>query len=309
MNRRNFLSSSVCASALLAASRLPAQSKRIDRRRISAISDEVAQSPEEAIAFAHHFGLRWLELRDTPGMKGEKKPYFFMEPEEAKKQAALFREGEIKISFLNTNLLKKGLPGTTLEKGKALPAASQSEYDERFSNLEKCVRAAHAFECPYMRVFTFLRVEEPASVADRVANVIGEMGEKAQKEGVLLLVENEPSCNVGNSAELAQFLGKIPEKTAGCNWDARNALTMHEVPFPDGYKLLPIKRLRNAQIKGHDMLDAEHPLDWGAIFAALDRDGYQGQIGLETHYFDGTNLERAHEAMAKIVKLADASRT
>lgn len=310
MDRRRFLQSSLSASgALWTAARLGAQARSINRTRISAISDEVAQSPEEAIAFAHHFGLKWLELRDTPGMKGEKKPYFFMEPDEAKKHAAMYREGGLRISFINTNLLKKGLPGTTLANGKPLPSASQSEYDERFANLERCIRAAHIFQCTYLRVFSFLRVDKPDAVADRVANVVGEMGEKASREGVLLLAENEPSCNVGGSAELAQLLGKVPEKNLGCNWDARNALSMNEVPYPDGYKMLPIKRVRNAQIKGKDMLDPEKPIDWAPIFAALDRDGFAGQIGLETHYFDGTNLERAHEAMAKIVALADAGRS
>jgi hypothetical protein len=39
----------------------------------------------------------------------------------------------------------------------------------------------------------------------------------------------------------------------------------------------------------------------------MDEDGYKGQIGLETHYFDGTKLERSHLAMDKIIKLADAN--
>jgi sugar phosphate isomerase/epimerase len=187
-------------------------------------------------------------------------------------------------------------------------ALAQDEYDHRFDNLAKCIRAAQAFDCKYLRIFTFLRVENPEQVTDRVANIVGEMAERARKEGVLLLAENEPSCNVGNSAELAAFLAKVPENILGCNWDARNALSMHENPFPDGYRLLPKKRLRNVQIKGHDILDADQPIDWTPIFAALDKDGYIGQIGLETHYFDGTKLERSHLAMDKIIKLADANR-
>src|SRR3954462_13929505 len=61
------------SAASLAIRRLEAQSpkSRIDRSRISAISDEIAMSPEESIAFAHHFGLQWLELRDVPGLPGQ----------------------------------------------------------------------------------------------------------------------------------------------------------------------------------------------------------------------------------------------
>jgi sugar phosphate isomerase/epimerase len=311
MNRRRFLASSVgWTSAIWASQHLQAAdgSQRINRKRISAISDEIAMSPEESIAFAHHFGLQWLELRDVPSLPGKSQPYFFLPDDELKTQAKLFREGGIKISFINTNLLKKGLPGTVLARPKNQnPEKEKDEYDHRFDNLEKCIRSAHAFDCPYLRIFTFLRVENPPDVYDKVANIIGEMAEKAHKQGVMLLVENEPSCNVGNSAELAQFLSKTPENTVGFNWDARNATNLHEVPFPDGYRLLPKHRMRNAQIKGHDMLDPEKPLDWAPIFVAMDEDGFQGQIGLETHYFDGTKLERSHLAMDKIVKLADAN--
>ena len=287
----------------------------MNRSRISAISDEIAMSPEESVAFAHHFGLQWLELRDVPGLPGETRPYFFLPQDELKSQAKLFRDGGLKISFINTNLLKRSLPGTTLARQKPQTpeahakqiAADQAEYDGRFDNLAKCIRSAHAFDCKYLRIFTFLRVANPPELYDRVANIIGEMAERASREGVMLLVENEPSCNVGDSAELALFLPKVPENTVGFNWDARNATALHEVPFPDGYRLLPKHRMHNAQIKGHDILDPEQPIDWAPIFAAMDEDGYSEQIGLETHYFDGTKLERSHLAMDKILKLADAN--
>lgn len=272
-------------------------------------------SPEEAIAFAHHFGLGWLELRDTPALPGEGKPYYFLEGDELKSAAKMYKDGGIRISFLNTNLCKNALPDTVPAswlqhdegwRAKRI-AAANAEYAERSARLQKCIRAAEAFECPYIRVFAFLRVENPSSVYERVANVIGEMAETTSKAGFMLLVENEPSCNVGDSAELAKLLALLPERTVGFNWDARNATGLKEVPFPDGYALLPKKRMKNAQIKGHDILDPEKPIDWAPIFAALDADGYQGRIGLETHYFDGTKLERSHLAMDKIVKLADAN--
>jgi sugar phosphate isomerase/epimerase len=154
---------------------------RIGRGRISAISDEIAMSPEESVAFAHHFGLDWLELRDVPGLP------------------------------LTAEILSQRA------------AIAQQEYDQRFANLAKCIQSAHAFECPYLRVFSFLRAEHPESLYDRIANIIGEMAQKAQAEGVLLLIENEPACNAGNNADLAAFLPKVPEKLLGFNWDPRNA--------------------------------------------------------------------------------------
>ena len=319
IDRRTLLTGAAATAAAMAAPLIlegkPAL--RVNRSRISAISDEIAMSPEEAVAFAQHFGLQWLELRQTPALPRQGKPYFFLEDDELKKEAKRFRDGGIKISFINTNLCKNSLPGANAASWSKhdaqwiadREAAAKKEYDERFERLRKCIRSAHAFDCPYVRIFAFLRVQDAPSVYDRVANIIGEMAQTAKKEGILLLIENEPSCNVGNSAELATFLKLVPESLLGFNWDARNAASTNETPFPDGYALLPKHRMKNAQIKGHDILDPDKPIDWAPIFAAMDADGFEGRIGLETHYFDGTRLERSHLAMDKIVALADANST
>jgi L-ribulose-5-phosphate 3-epimerase len=318
MNRRSFLGAAAVAGVLSNASSFARTAPaRISPGRISAISDEIAMSPEEAIAFAHHFGLEWLELRDVPALPRQGKPYFFLPEEELKPAAKSFHDNGIRISFLNTNLCKNALPDTQpvswLKHDAAWRAArtesAKKEYDERFDRLDKCLRAAEAFKCPYIRIFAFLRVDNPPAVYERVANILGEMADRTRKRGFLLLVENEPSCNVGNSAELAQFLKLIPENEMGFNWDARNSMSLGEVPFPDGYNKLPKSRMKNAQIKGHDILDPDKPIDWAPIFAAMDKDGFEGRIGLETHYFDGTKLERSHLAMDKIIKLASAPRS
>lgn len=317
MKRRSFLTAAAAGALADRSSFSKSAPARVSPARISAITDEIAMSPEEAIAFAHHFGLEWLELRNVPALPREGKPYFFLPDEELKPAAKAFHDNGIKISFLNTNLCKNALPDaqpTSWLKHDAAWRAERSErakkeYDERFERLDKCLRAAEAFKCPYIRIFAFLRVGQPSAVYERVANILGEMGERTRKRGFLLLVENEPSCNVGNSAELTEFLKLVPENVMGFNWDARNSLSLNEVPYPDGYNKLPKHRMKNAQIKGHDILDPDKPIDWTPIFAAMDKDGFEGKIGLETHYFDGTRLERSHLAMDKILKLATAPRT
>src|SRR5580704_19113440 len=98
MNRRSFL-----ATALAAAAPVPAAIKRIDSTRVSAISDEIARSPEEAIGFAHKFGMQWLSLRDIPAPLGEKKKsYHSLDPDMLKQAMGSFKEGGIKVSFLDS---------------------------------------------------------------------------------------------------------------------------------------------------------------------------------------------------------------
>ena len=50
------------------------------------------------------------------------------------------------------------------------------------------IRAAHAFDCSMVRIFTFSRVAEPESIFPRIADVIGEYAGIAEKEGIRLLI-------------------------------------------------------------------------------------------------------------------------
>ncbi|MDQ6760974.1 MAG: sugar phosphate isomerase/epimerase [Acidobacteriota bacterium] len=306
MNRRKFV-----ALTLAGASALRAKD-RIGRSRISAISDEVATTPDEAIAFAKQYGLEWLELRTVPGPK---KPYFFLEPEELKVAAKQFKDNGIRISFLNTNLLKFTLPGTeAVGRKQETPEAravrlprEQAQFDRRMENLRKCIRAAQAFGTPNIRVFTFSRVAEPDKLTPRIVEVLEPMAKVAASEGVRLLIENETSQNVATCAETAAILKLLPPKTVGTNWDALNGADVGETAFPDGYGFLPKDRIWNVQWKGKSILDTPKHLDWAAIIHALENDGYTGALGLETHYFDGTNIEKAHASMKEMMRIVGAA--
>lgn len=305
MYRRHFLASALSAPALFGKS-------SIGLDRISLLTDEAAKTEDEAIAFAHQYGLKWLELRGVPsGNPNRGQTYAFMEPEPLKAMAKRLKDERLKVSFLNTPMLKFGLPGTeparnrpeAPEAKEKRQAREQQQFAQRMDDLRKAIRAAHIFDVKKIRVFTFTRVAEPETLFPRIAEIIGELCVVAEKEGVQLLVENEGSCNVATSAETAALMKLVPSKAFGINWDPVNALSRKETPYPDGYKLLPKERLHNVQMKARALIIGPDLLDWKAIFADLARDGYKGQVGLETHVFDGTLVEKAHLCMAEIKKL------
>ncbi|MGH9667349.1 MAG: hypothetical protein ACRD9L_23245, partial [Bryobacteraceae bacterium] len=145
LNRRHVLAAA--AAAALPALRAAKLHHHIGRSRISAISDEIADSPANAIAFDKQYGLQWLELRSVPGNK--RANYFYMPEPELREAAKQFAAGGIRISFLNTNLLKFGLPGTEPlfkrpETGEARAqrlAREQDAFDRRMDDLAKCIRS------------------------------------------------------------------------------------------------------------------------------------------------------------------------
>ena len=302
LNRRQWLAAACAAASPLRAG------NRIDRSRLSAITDEIAATPEDAIAFAKQYGLQWLELRSTPGSRGrpDGMEYFVLPPDKLKEAARQFSGNGIRISFLNTSMLKYYLPGTEPVNLRARrdPARFERSHDE----LQQALAAADILGCSLIRVFTFSRVQDPPALYPRVAEILGELAEAASKAGKQLLIENENACNVASCSELAALLKLIPSAAIGINWDPFNAENSRaEVAFPDGYKLLPARRIGNVQIKGRSVLPGPQQMDWAAIFRTLEKDGYQGCAGLETHIFGPELIRHSHDSMRELLRMVEQS--
>ena len=283
-----------------------------DKSRISAITDEIGNTTEESIAFAHQYALQNVEIRDRHTAESRKE-YFTLSEAEIKADAVRFRQEGLKVSFVNTSLMKFTWPG--MEPPRRRPeepaarekrlASEKAQFDRRMEDFEKAIHCAQWMGCDKARVFTGTRLADPRSAFQQVADVLGPMVTAAEKEKVYLLIENEGSQNVGTSAELADIMKFIPSKWLGMNWDPHNAYGK-ETSYPDGYKLLPQKRLLNIQVKAKGVMPASpEKEDWKAIMTALDHDGYAGKLALETHIFDGTLIAAAHASMEEILRIVN----
>ena len=292
---------------LLAAPLLAAKFK-IEPSRISALTDEIGKTPAESLAFARQYKLSWVELRSIPGGGGD---YAFLPEAEIRRTAGELTENALRVSFLNTGMLKFGLPGTeparrrpeTAEARKQRLAREGERFERRMEDLGRAIAAAHILGVDKVRVFTFSRIAEPESVFPRIAQILGDMAAVAAREKIHLLVENEGSCNVATCRELATLLEMVPSRWIGINWDALNGASRGEIPFPDGYKLLPKHRIGNVQIKGKSVMDTPDHLDWRAIIRTMSQQGYGGRFGLETHVFDGTLIQASHTSMREILRI------
>jgi sugar phosphate isomerase/epimerase len=305
MTRRELLAAgaafATCAAPLMGAK------THLDKSRISAITDEIGLSTLEAIAFAHYYGMQNVEIRNSPG----KKEYYLLPESEIKADADVFAKEGLKVSFVNTGLLKYTWPGTeplrrrpeTPEARDKRIASEKLRWDQRSEDFQKAIRCAHIMGCDKVRVFAGTRVADPGTLYPMIADTLGELSKLAEKEKVYLLLENEGSQNIATAQELADIMKLIPSKWVGFNWDPHNAYGK-EKAYPEGYGLLPKARMLNLQIKGKGVMpESPEKEDWRAIFAALNNDGYDGKVGLETHLFDGTLITAAHKSMDEIMKI------
>jgi L-ribulose-5-phosphate 3-epimerase len=302
MRRRELLAASLAALPLRAG-------KRIDRSRYSAITDEIGNSEAEAFDFARQYGLSWVEIRGVPGTQRD---YAEFPHSELRAFAGRIRSRGLKVSYLDAPLLKFTLPDfepvtratETAERRAKRIAEGGQLLSRRMESLRRSLDTAEILGARNVRIFTFHRVLDRAKVMPFVAQVLAEMAEVAGRRGIHLLVENEGSCNVATCAEAAELLKLVPSKWLGFNWDCLNGVAYKENPFPEAYSLIPKDRLGNIHVKGRSVLPGPHHMDWKAVFQALERDGYQGQIGLETHIKE-TLIESSHASMREMIRLVE----
>ena len=233
ISRREMVVGALGAPALLRAG------VKIDSGWISVITDEIARTPEDAIAFAKQYGLRYVELRGVPGAR---KRYDALTDGELKQASAEFRDAGLEVSFFNSGLLKHGLPGTATVNPKHTRPTDEKRFDARMEELKRAINASQHLGVDILRVFAFFRVEDPMALMPRVADIMGPMVELAEKEKVQLLIENEGACNVATCAELAALMKLLPSPAVGINWDPLNGTKFNEPPMPEGYSMLPKER-------------------------------------------------------------------
>jgi len=143
-----------------------------------------------------------------------------------------------------------------------------------------------------VRVFSYWRTVDPDACFVRVCHALRQLADEAQRQGLIVGLENEHACNIATAAESARLLAAVDHPALQLIWDPANAYVVGEVPYPDGYALLPKGRIVHVHAKDC-RVDGQKPiwgelgkmdLDWKGQIAALQRDGYRGSISLETHW-------------------------
>jgi sugar phosphate isomerase/epimerase len=277
VTRREILvGAAVCATPLWARNHW-------DRSRISALTDEIGATADDAASFAHDAGMLFVEVRNQPGSNRE---YAMSREADMKAAAAHLANENLKISVVNTSLLRFHWPGS--------PSADQARWDHRMEDLQKALRCAQIMGADKIRIFAGTRVDDPASMFQRIADTMSEMAAECEKEKVSLILENDPGTNIASCAEIAAVMKLVPSKWVGINWK----------PAPDGYPLLPKKRLLNVRVPAASLSPGRpESMNWKTILTALDKDGYGGRITLEVGQTANESFDLARDSLDQLVHI------
>ena len=296
VSRREFLAgmSVMTAAGVTSSFGLPVDSS--STFRIAVINDEISQDFGHACEVAsQEFAMGWIELRSM-----WKKNIVSLDEKEVAEARRILEKYQLKVTDIASPLFKVDWPGAPKSKfsedksfGANFSLAQQDEV------LDRAIEMAKVFKTERVRCFDFWRLDDPILYRAAINDKLRDAAAKAEKKGIILVLENEPSCNTATAAEAVNVLNAVQSPALMLNWDPGNAAASGEISYPEGYNLLPKNRIGHCHCKdvvkkgkGYDWAPMGGGLiDWAGQFKALKRDGYHFAVSLETHWSGGGTPE------------------
>ena len=268
--------------------------------RLAVINDEITQDFEKACQIAAgDFGLHWIELRSMWNKNvtelNEK------EVDEARKILAAHK---LQVTDIASPLFKTDWPGAPRSPLSETRDQFHATFDANAQDklLEHCVELAKTFSTDRIRCFDFWRLDDPKPYRAAINATLQRAADRCAKENLILLLENEMSCNTATGEESAAVLKAVPNKNFMLNWDPGNAAAFAGTPYSAGYAVLPKDRLGHCHSK--DVVrKPDHKYDWAPVgggmvdwvgqLQALVRDGFHYGLSLETHWHGADTPEKS----------------
>jgi sugar phosphate isomerase/epimerase len=243
--------------------------------RRAVITDEISQDLDLAVAMAADFGLDGIEVRTAWDVRIDR-----MSPEQLRRVRDVASARGLVVASLASPVFKCDID-------------DHVEVAEHFEILKRCMDAAHALDTHLVRAFTFWRVPDPALRLAEIRDRFAEATQVMAGSGLTLVIENEHTCNVATSDEIVGFLGRLAAPSVRALWDPCNAYWSGEADAPGaGYERVRpfishvhVKDALSTSDGGHSAtVLGEGHVGVARQLEALQRDGYEGFVSLETHY-------------------------
>src|ERR1700737_4772581 len=175
--------------------------------RVSVINDEIAQNFGHACEIAsREFGMEWIELR---GMWN--KNIMRLDAKEIEEARRILEQHKLRVTDITSPLFKvdwKGAPQSKYSP-KRDQFGADFTFDQQDEVLDRCIELAKAFHTDRVRCFDFWRLEDQAPYRAAINEKLLDAANTAGQKGIILLLENEASCNTATAAESAAVLAAV----------------------------------------------------------------------------------------------------
>lgn len=291
ISRRTFTSGAGAALAVLAA---PMRAFAAQYPfKVGVISDEISQDFDHACSvIANDFGLHFVELREMWG-----KNLQVSSDDEIARAQKILAKYSLQVTDIGSPLFKVDFPGAPRSQygsKRDLHGAEETTFAKQDEILERSISLAKQFKTNKVRCFDFWRLDDVKPYRAAINAKLEEAANKAARQNVLLVLENEFACNTATGREAGATLAAIQNRNIALNWDPGNAVMRGEFDaYPNGWNAIPKGRIHHCHVK-NAVKDATGKIvwspvdigyvDWAAQFRALASAGYRDATNLETHW-------------------------
>jgi sugar phosphate isomerase/epimerase len=238
--------------------------------KLSGFGDEVDPDPAVQAAVLLALGAQHIEVRSAWGTN-----IVDLEPRQVRRLKELLDGQGLKVSAVASPIGKVAA---------ALPAGHEVE------RLRRVIAAAKVLQTRYIRVFSYYRAEgqAPSDIRDAVVERMTLLAAEAQREGMVLLHENEKDIYGDTPERVLDLLQSVNSPALRAAWDNANFVQVGVKPFSEAYALLrpylEYLQIKDAVSGSGEVVPAGHG-DGQLLetLTALRDDGYSGFASLEPH--------------------------
>ena len=237
---------------------------------LSGFGDEIDPDPAVQIAVLNALGARHIEVRSAWDTN-------------------VVDLGDDQLAVLSELLGNAGMAvsaiGSPIGKVGALV-----DPEQELARLRRVIRVAHELDTGFIRVFSFYPPEgrRPEEVRDEVLLRMSLLTREAEREGVVLLHENEKEIYGDVPERVLDLVESVGSASLQLAWDSANFVQVGVRPFTEAYPLLR-QHIAYLQVKDALLATGEVvPAGQGdgellETLTALRDDGYRGVASLEPH--------------------------
>jgi sugar phosphate isomerase/epimerase len=264
--------------------------------QLAIASDEISFDFETAVTLGLEWGINCFELKRL-----------------SRRRIPEVEDAEIRV--VEEVLAASGATLSSLSPALYKVALELDQIRRENQRLELSIALAHRLRVSRLVVFGFERcpADAESSALAQVTDVLGQAAERSRREGITLMLEDEPGFWADGPATSRKIIGDVASSALRINWDPCNSLAAGAMrPYPDGYELVKgfVEHVhaKDARVMPDGSLQyvvlGSGNVDWAGQFTALARAGYQGYCVLEPHFGNRVASSRAAAESARTLMQA-----
>jgi predicted dehydrogenase/sugar phosphate isomerase/epimerase len=241
--------------------------------KISGFGDEIAKEFETQLLEMRKMNLNYIALRNLWGTN-----ILDLNPKQKTRAKNLLREFGMGVSEIGSPLGKIQI---------------NDSWEKEWERYERAIAMAHFFQCPRIRIFSFYFPEGDAPEKHRASVItkLKEMTDRAEKEGIVLLLENEGRIYGEDGIHCRDLAESINSPNFKLIFDPGNFVVCGTKAFTQWYELM-VDHVVHLHIKDCTFDGTFTPAGQGEaeipeLIAALKERGFSGFATMEPHLMEG----------------------